>query len=120
MRRPFITLLALFLLVAVVADANARNRRRSSSGTGYSSTPYIVTQDGTIYYSSGYYMPDSTVYIERPTFGERRVYGSDEVSVYDDTVVFGPYSTGVYRSFYYEPVPVDGNYYNTRRGRMRR
>ena len=45
MRRLFTTLLALFLLVAVVADANARNRRRSS-GTVYYSTPYVVAQDG--------------------------------------------------------------------------
>src|SRR5437764_15397553 len=112
MRRLFTTLLALFLLVAVVADANARNRRRSS-GTVYYSTPYVVAQDGTAFYSSRYYMPDSTVYIERPASGELRVY--------DDTIVFGPSSPGVYRSFYYEPGPGDGVYYsNTRRGRGRR
>jgi hypothetical protein len=118
MRRPFTTLLAVFLLVALVADADARTPRRDRA-VYYSSGYYVP--DGTVIYASGTYMPDSSVIVERPTSGEIRFYYTPGTIVSPGVEVLPPTST---RSFYYEPgtyyvYPQGDVIYRTRGGRVR-
>jgi len=119
MRRTFSVLLAVFLMVVLVADVNARGRRRSS-GTAYYSGGYSMPYSGygTTYYGSGYgsgyYMPSDSTVVESPWYSDSGTYYSDSSyprTYYSDQSYYSD-RPGYSRSYYYDQPTYDRSNYD--------